>query len=73
MVYEARSDHPSLDVTYFRNRRFSASVAAIGSGIFAATGHRPPATGHRRAVRGALPTVGGQATPMCWTWPSAGS
>ncbi|MGW2696652.1 MFS transporter [Streptomyces sp. NPDC001296] len=38
VVYEARSDHPALDVTYFRNRRFSASVAAIGLVFFALMG-----------------------------------
>ncbi|MFE9807484.1 MFS transporter [Streptomyces sp. NPDC005548] len=38
VMYEARSDHPALDVAYFRNRRFSASVAAIGLVFFALMG-----------------------------------
>jgi DHA2 family integral membrane protein (MFS transporter) len=37
-VYERSSDHPALDVTWFRNRGFSASVAAIGLVFFALTG-----------------------------------
>ncbi|WP_405580837.1 MFS transporter [Streptomyces sp. NBC_01190] len=36
--YEARSDHPALDVGYFKNRQFSASVAAIGLVFFALMG-----------------------------------
>jgi EmrB/QacA subfamily drug resistance transporter len=36
--YEARSDHPAFDVTYFKDRRFSASVAAIGLVFFALMG-----------------------------------
>ncbi|WP_333768129.1 MFS transporter [Streptomyces sp. IBSBF 2435] len=36
--YEKRSDHPALDVTYFKNRQFSASVAAIGLIFFALMG-----------------------------------
>jgi Na+/melibiose symporter-like transporter len=36
--YEARCDHPALDVAYFKNRQFSASVAAIGLVFFALMG-----------------------------------
>jgi EmrB/QacA subfamily drug resistance transporter len=36
--WEARTDHPSLDVKLFRNARFSASVASIGLVFFAAMG-----------------------------------
>ncbi|SHL10934.1 MFS transporter [Actinacidiphila paucisporea] len=36
--YEKRSDHPALDVTYFKKRQFSASVAAIGLVFFALMG-----------------------------------
>jgi len=36
--YESRSDHPALDVGYFRKRQFSASVAAIGLVFFALMG-----------------------------------
>ncbi|WUH93848.1 MFS transporter [Streptomyces sp. NBC_00433] len=36
--FEKRSDHPALDVTYFKKRQFSASVAAIGLVFFALMG-----------------------------------
>jgi EmrB/QacA subfamily drug resistance transporter len=36
--YEARTGHPALDVRYFKNRQFSASVAAIGLVFFALMG-----------------------------------
>jgi EmrB/QacA subfamily drug resistance transporter len=36
--YEKRSDHPALDVSYFKKRQFSASVAAIGLVFFALMG-----------------------------------
>lgn len=36
--YEKRSDHPALDMSYFRKRQFSASVAAIGLVFFALMG-----------------------------------
>ncbi|MFC4035236.1 MFS transporter [Streptomyces polygonati] len=36
--YESRSEHPALDVRYFKNRQFSASVAAIGLIFFALMG-----------------------------------
>ncbi len=36
--YERRSDHPSLDVTLFRNPQFSTSVAAIALIFFAMMG-----------------------------------
>jgi EmrB/QacA subfamily drug resistance transporter len=38
VLYERRSDHPALDVTYFKKREFSASVAAIGLVFFALMG-----------------------------------
>ncbi|MEE4544218.1 MFS transporter [Streptomyces sp. V4-01] len=38
VVYESRSDHPALDVSYFKKRQFSASVAAIGLVFFALMG-----------------------------------
>ena len=38
VVYEARSSHPALDVRYFKNRQFSASVAAIGLVFFSLMG-----------------------------------
>ena len=38
VAYERRSEHPALDVTWFRDRRFSASVAIIGLVFFALMG-----------------------------------
>jgi EmrB/QacA subfamily drug resistance transporter len=52
VVYEARSDHPALDVTFFRNRRFSASVAAIGLVFFALMGVTFFSIFYNQSVRG---------------------
>ena len=52
VVYEARSDHPALDVTYFRNKRFSASVAAIGLIFFALMGVTFFSVFYNQSVRG---------------------
>ncbi|WP_442802593.1 DHA2 family efflux MFS transporter permease subunit [Streptomyces sp. CB01635] len=52
VVYEAHSDHPALDVTYFRNRRFSASVAAIGLVFFALMGVTFFSVFYNQSVRG---------------------
>ncbi|MFE2069996.1 MFS transporter [Streptomyces sp. NPDC059467] len=52
VVYEARSDHPALDVRYFRNRRFSASVAAIGLVFFALMGVTFFSVFYNQSVRG---------------------
>ncbi|MGW6899764.1 MFS transporter [Streptomyces sp. NPDC054919] len=52
VVYEARSDHPALAVTYFRNRRFSASVAAIGLVFFALMGVTFFSVFYNQSVRG---------------------
>jgi EmrB/QacA subfamily drug resistance transporter len=52
VVYEVRSDHPALDVTYFRNRRFSASVAAIGLVFFALMGVTFFSVFYNQSVRG---------------------
>ncbi|MEU6100858.1 MFS transporter [Streptomyces flaveolus] len=38
VVYEKRSDHPSIDVTYFRNKVFSAAITAIALVFFALMG-----------------------------------
>ncbi|MGV9286084.1 MFS transporter [Streptomyces sp. NPDC003719] len=38
VVYEKRSSHPSIDVTYFRNKVFSAAIAAIALVFFALMG-----------------------------------
>ncbi|MFF0139058.1 MFS transporter [Streptomyces sp. NPDC005227] len=52
VMYEARSDHPALDVAYFRNRRFSASVAAIGLVFFALMGVTFFSVFYNQSVRG---------------------
>ncbi|MGW4519063.1 MFS transporter [Streptomyces sp. NPDC004393] len=52
VVYEARSDHPALDVAYFRNRRFSASVSAIGLVFFALMGVTFFSVFYNQSVRG---------------------
>ncbi|MFE2317554.1 MFS transporter [Streptomyces sp. NPDC059441] len=52
VVYEARSDHPALDVTYFRDRRFSASVAAIGLAFFALMGVTFFSVFYNQSIRG---------------------
>ncbi|MFE5374717.1 MFS transporter [Streptomyces mirabilis] len=52
VVYEARSDHPVLNVTWFRNRRFSASVAAIGLVFFALLGVTFFSVFYNQSVRG---------------------
>jgi EmrB/QacA subfamily drug resistance transporter len=52
VLYEKRSDHPALDVTYFRDRRFSASVAAIGLVFFALMGVTFFVVFYTQSVRG---------------------
>jgi EmrB/QacA subfamily drug resistance transporter len=52
VLYEARSGHPALDITYFRNRRFSASVAAIGLVFFALMGVTFFSVFYNQSVRG---------------------
>ncbi|MFC9634728.1 MFS transporter [Streptomyces mirabilis] len=52
VVYERSSDHPALDVTWFRNRQFSASVAAIGLVFFALTGVTFFSVFYNQSVRG---------------------
>lgn len=52
VVYEKRIDHPAFDVTYFRNRQFSASVAAIGLVFFALMGVTFFVVFYTQSVRG---------------------
>ncbi|MFI9105777.1 MFS transporter [Streptomyces fildesensis] len=52
VVYEKRSDHPAFDVNYFRNRQFSASVAAIGLVFFALMGVTFFVVFYTQSVRG---------------------
>ncbi|MEV6010282.1 MFS transporter [Streptomyces sp. NPDC051976] len=53
--YEARSDHPAFDVAYFKDRRFSASVAAIGLVFFALMGVTFFIVFYTQSVRGYSP------------------
>jgi len=53
--YEARSDHPALDVRLFREPRFSAAVAAVAAVFFAALGVLFFSTFYLQIVRGYSP------------------
>ncbi|GGM17600.1 MFS transporter [Streptomyces fumigatiscleroticus] len=55
VVFEKRSDHPSIDVTYFRNRVFSAAVAAIALVFFALMGVTFFSAFYTQSVRGYTP------------------
>jgi EmrB/QacA subfamily drug resistance transporter len=57
--YEARSDHPSLDVHLFRNPRFSASIGAVALTFFAALGTLFFLTFYLQLVRGYSPLAAG--------------
>src|SRR5690606_3742454 len=55
VVFEARSDHPSLDVRYFRNKVFSASIGAVALVFFALMGVMFFAVFYAQSVRGYSP------------------
>jgi DHA2 family integral membrane protein (MFS transporter) len=55
IVYEKRSDHPSLDVTYFKNKVFSAAMAAIALVFFALMGVTFFSVFYMQSVRGYSP------------------
>jgi EmrB/QacA subfamily drug resistance transporter len=57
--YEARSDHPSLDVHLFKNPRFSASIGVVGLTFFAALGTLFFITFYLQLVRGYSPLQAG--------------
>jgi EmrB/QacA subfamily drug resistance transporter len=57
--YERRIDHPALDVTWFRDPRFSASVAAIGLVFFALLGVTFFSVFYLQSVRGYSPLQSG--------------
>ncbi|MGW3123160.1 MFS transporter [Streptomyces sp. NPDC001107] len=59
VVFEKRSDHPSLDVTYFRNKVFSAAMAAIALVFFALMGVTFFAVFYTQSVRGYSPLQSG--------------
>ncbi|MGY1582674.1 DHA2 family efflux MFS transporter permease subunit [Streptomyces sp. MN13] len=55
VVFEKRSEHPSIDVTYFRNKVFSAAIAAISLVFFALTGVTFFSVFYTQSVRGYSP------------------
>ncbi|PZG95327.1 MFS transporter [Streptomyces sp. NTH33] len=57
--FEKRSDHPSLDVTYFRNKVFSAAMAAIALVFFALMGVTFFSVFYTQSVRGYTPLQSG--------------
>ncbi|MFF4291719.1 MFS transporter, partial [Streptomyces sp. NPDC001633] len=52
VIFEKRSDHPSLDVTYFKNKVFSAAMAAIALVFFALMGVTFFSAFYMQSVRG---------------------
>lgn len=59
VIFEKRSDHPSLDVTYFKNRVFSAAMAAIALVFFALMGVTFFSVFYIQSVRGYSPLQAG--------------
>ncbi|MFF4897219.1 MFS transporter [Streptomyces sp. NPDC001068] len=59
VVYEMRSDHPSLDVTYFKNKIFSSAMAAIALVFFALMGVTFFSVFYTQSVRGYSPLQSG--------------
>ncbi|MEV7325028.1 MFS transporter [Streptomyces sp. NPDC093970] len=59
VVYEMRSDHPSLDVTYFKNKVFSSAMAAIALVFFALMGVTFFSVFYTQSVRGYSPLQSG--------------
>ncbi|MFD7708014.1 MFS transporter [Streptomyces sp. NPDC059785] len=55
VVYEKRSDHPSIDVTYFKNKVFSAAIVAIALVFFAMMGVTFFSVFYTQSVRGYSP------------------
>ncbi|UJA07831.1 MFS transporter [Streptomyces collinus] len=59
VIHEKRSDHPSLDVTYFKNKVFSAAMAAIALVFFALMGVTFFSVFYTQSVRGYSPLESG--------------
>ncbi|MEU2771984.1 MFS transporter [Streptomyces sp. NPDC007162] len=59
VIFEKRSDHPSLDVTYFKNKVFSAAMAAIALVFFALMGVTFFSVFYTQSVRGYSPLQSG--------------
>jgi len=55
VIYEKRSDHPSIDITYFKNKVFSAAIAAIALVFFALMGVTFFSVFYTQSVRGYSP------------------
>ncbi|WP_369211991.1 MFS transporter [Streptomyces flavofungini] len=55
VFYERRSDHPSIDITYFRNKVFSAAISAMALVFFALMGVTFFAVFYTQSVRGYSP------------------
>ncbi|MHC5902862.1 MFS transporter [Streptomyces sp. S6] len=55
VVHEKRSDHPSIDITYFKNKVFSAAIAAIALVFFALMGVTFFSVFYTQSVRGYSP------------------
>ncbi|MEW2252353.1 MFS transporter [Streptomyces sp. NPDC058733] len=55
VVFEKRSDHPSIDVTYFKNKVFSAAIGAIALVFFALMGVTFFSVFYTQSVRGYSP------------------
>jgi EmrB/QacA subfamily drug resistance transporter len=55
VLYEKRSDHPSVDITYFKNKVFSAAIAAIGLVFFALMGVTFFSVFYTQSIRGYTP------------------
>ncbi|MFI6013908.1 MFS transporter [Streptomyces sp. NPDC051243] len=55
VMFEKRSDHPSIDVTYFRNKVFSAAVGVIALVFFALMGVTFFSVFYTQSVRGYSP------------------
>lgn len=55
VVFEKRSNHPSIDVTYFKNKVFSAAIAAIALVFFALMGVTFFSVFYTQSVRGYSP------------------
>ncbi|TCR21955.1 MFS transporter [Streptomyces sp. BK205] len=55
VVFEKRSDHPSIDINYFKNKVFSAAIGAIGLVFFALMGVTFFSVFYTQSVRGYSP------------------
>ncbi|MEU3736006.1 MFS transporter [Streptomyces sp. NPDC032198] len=55
VLYEKRSDHPSIDISYFKNRVFSAAISSLALVFFALMGVTFFAVFYTQSVRGYSP------------------